>query len=109
MSTIPLPRPPGSRYDDHCPDPALRPQTAKELIFEIAGRVRPNHPSDVLMNVLTIYLGYRVYGVEILRRHMLVTFAEQNLDDFQTAIGGKVEKQRTAPGLVIVRVRISDR
>jgi hypothetical protein len=40
---------------------------------------------------------------------MLVTFAEQNLDDFQTAIGGKVEKQRTAPGLVIVRVRISDR
>ena len=61
------------------------------------------------MNVLTIYLGYRVYDVEVLRRHMLVTFAGQNLNDFQAAIGGKVEKQQAMPGLIIVRVRISDR
>lgn len=103
------PRPTGHRYSDECPDPTFRPETAKELIFEIASRMRPSRPSDVLVSVLTVYLGYRIYSVDVLRRDMLVMLAGQNLDDFLKTIGGKVEKVRAMPGLVIVRVRISDR
>lgn len=87
-----------------------RPQTAEDLIYAFA-RHTGNSAEQAALWAFNTYFnsGRFVYGVDITESYMDVTVEAARIGEFLAAFPGFRQGDKTFPGLVIVRLPISDK
>jgi hypothetical protein len=78
--------------------------TIPEFVQRVAATIRRDS-GGYLANLLTIWLGFRIFSVELGEDFFDVQVADIDADNFQAALGGAVRSDvRVQPRLVLIRV-----